>query len=107
MSKKQEKEKKAVQTTGHAWDGDIQEFNNPLPNWWLWSFYATVVFALIYWVLFPAWPVGDDYTKGAFNDIEYVDQNGKMVKTHWNKGVLLLSENCTAKFMHKKSLANQ
>ena len=28
---------KAVQTTGHAWDGDLQEFNNPLPTWWLWA----------------------------------------------------------------------
>jgi len=33
-----------VQTTGHIWDGDLQEFNNPLPAWWLWSFYATIIF---------------------------------------------------------------
>ena len=38
---------KAVQTTGHAWDGDLQEFNNPLPTWWLWTFYASVLFAVV------------------------------------------------------------
>ncbi|MDD5392626.1 MAG: cytochrome-c oxidase, cbb3-type subunit III [Thiothrix sp.] len=38
--------------TGHAWDG-LQEFNNPLPRWWLWLFYITIVFSLVYLVLFP------------------------------------------------------
>ena len=60
----EQQQSKAVQTTGHAWDGDLQEFNNPLPRWWLWSFYATVVFAVIYWIIYPAWPVADTYTKG-------------------------------------------
>jgi cytochrome c oxidase cbb3-type subunit 3 len=40
-------------TTGHVWDGDLQEFHNPLPRWWMWLFYITVVFALVYLVLFP------------------------------------------------------
>jgi cytochrome c oxidase cbb3-type subunit 3 len=44
-----------VETTGHEWDG-IRELNNPLPRWWLWLFYASVVFSVIYWVLMPAWP---------------------------------------------------
>ena len=79
-----EKTKQAVQTTGHSWDGDLQEFNNPLPSWWLWGFYATVVFALVYWVLYPAWPVGASYTKGIGNQVEYTTADGKTVKTHWN-----------------------
>lgn len=87
-----EKSKQTVQTTGHAWDGDLQEFNNPLPNWWLWGFYATVVFALIYWILFPAWPVGASYTKGIGNEIEYTSKDGKTVKTHWNTRALLEKE---------------
>jgi len=87
-----EKSKPAVQTTGHAWDGDIQEFNNPLPNWWLWTFYATVVFAIVYWVLYPAWPVGGDYTKGAMNDITYTTSDGKTKTTHWNTRALFLKE---------------
>ncbi len=87
-----EKTKPTVQTTGHAWDGDIQEFNNPLPTWWLWTFYATVVFAIIYWVLFPAWPVGKDYTKGVMNEITYTTSEGKTKTTHWNTRSLLLKE---------------
>ena len=83
-----EKSKNTVQTTGHAWDGDLQEFNNPLPTWWLWGFYATVVFALVYWVLYPAWPVGASYTKGIGNQIEYTTKDGKTVTTHWNTRAL-------------------
>jgi cytochrome c oxidase cbb3-type subunit 3 len=39
--------------TGHTWDGDLQEFNNPLPRWWLWLFYITLVFAFGYLALYP------------------------------------------------------
>jgi cytochrome c oxidase cbb3-type subunit III len=42
-----------VETTGHQWDGDLAEYNNPLPSWWSWLFYITVVFALAYLVLYP------------------------------------------------------
>ncbi len=42
-------------TTGHEWDG-IRELNTPLPRWWLYIFYATIVVAIVYWVLMPAWP---------------------------------------------------
>ncbi|MFB6357937.1 MAG: cbb3-type cytochrome c oxidase N-terminal domain-containing protein, partial [Thiohalorhabdaceae bacterium] len=56
-----------VQTTGHTWDGDLAEYNNPLPQWWVWVFYGTVVFAVIYWILYPAWPVGDTYTQGVMD----------------------------------------
>ncbi len=86
------KPQSAVQTTGHAWDGDIQEFNNPLPNWWLWSFYATVVFAVVYWIFYPAWPVGGGYTTGIMNDITFVDSDGTEKTTHWNTRALLLKE---------------
>ena len=39
--------------TGHTWDGDLREYNNPLPKWWLWLFYITVAFGLLYLALFP------------------------------------------------------
>lgn len=42
-----------VDTTGHVWDGDLEEWNNPLPNWWRWLFYLTIVFAFGYLILFP------------------------------------------------------
>ena len=42
-----------VETTGHAWDEDLVEFNNPLPRWWIWLFYITIIFALVYLALYP------------------------------------------------------
>lgn len=46
-------DEKSTDTTGHVWDEDLVELNNPLPRWWLILFYATVVFSLGYLVLFP------------------------------------------------------
>jgi cytochrome c oxidase cbb3-type subunit 3 len=42
-----------VETTGHRWDEDLAEYNHPLPSWWSWLFYLTVVFSLIYLILYP------------------------------------------------------
>jgi cytochrome c oxidase cbb3-type subunit 3 len=42
-----------AETTGHRWDGDLTELNNPLPRWWLWLFYLTIIFSAVYLVLFP------------------------------------------------------
>ncbi len=42
-----------AETTGHAWDEDLVEYNNPLPRWWIWLFYITIVFSLAYLVLYP------------------------------------------------------
>jgi len=52
-------------TTGHVWDG-IRELNNPLPRWWVWVFYATIVWAVGYWVVYPAWPLVSSYSAGMF-----------------------------------------
>jgi cytochrome c oxidase cbb3-type subunit 3 len=52
-------------TTGHEWDG-IKELNTPLPRWWVWVFYATVVWSIGYWVVYPAWPLISSFTAGAF-----------------------------------------
>lgn len=41
------------EVTGHVWDGDLQELNNPLPRWWLWLFYLTMIFGLVYLALYP------------------------------------------------------
>jgi cytochrome c oxidase cbb3-type subunit 3 len=43
----------AAETTGHTWDEDLAEYNNPLPRWWSWLFYITIVFSLVYLVLYP------------------------------------------------------
>ena len=42
-----------INTTGHVWDEDLRELNNPLPRWWLWLFIITIVFAVAYLVLYP------------------------------------------------------
>jgi cytochrome c oxidase cbb3-type subunit 3 len=48
-----------AETTGHKWDEDLAEYNNPLPRWWSWLFYLTIVFSIAYLILYPglgSWP---------------------------------------------------
>jgi len=52
-------------TTGHEWDG-IKELNTPLPRWWLWTFYACIVWAVGYWIVYPTWPLLTGSTEGLF-----------------------------------------
>jgi len=52
-----------TETTGHEWDG-IRELDTPLPRWWLWTFYATIVWALGYVIVMPAVPLLDSFTPG-------------------------------------------
>ena len=52
-----------TETVGHEWDG-IEELNTPLPRWWLWTFYLTIIFAIVYVILYPAWPMIDRATTG-------------------------------------------
>lgn len=80
-----------VQTTGHVWDDDLQEFNNPLPVWWTYTFYVTIVFALVYWVVFPSWPIGKSFLTG-INTITYVNAEGQEEAWHWNTRSKLLAE---------------
>ncbi len=63
MAERDEDETSGVETTGHEWDG-IREFDTPLPRWWLIIFYASIAFAVIYWVLMPAWPLITTNTPG-------------------------------------------
>lgn len=52
-----------TETTGHEWDG-IKELDTPMPRWWLWTFYATIVWGVIYTILMPAWPLISGATPG-------------------------------------------
>ncbi|MDX1654157.1 MAG: cytochrome-c oxidase, cbb3-type subunit III, partial [Candidatus Competibacteraceae bacterium] len=65
-------------------------YNNPLPRWWLWTFYGTVVFSLIYWVLYPTWPVGESWTKG-INTVEYT-VDGETREARWNTRYRLIED---------------
>ena len=53
MRKRRSETDKTTDTTGHTWDGDLKEYNNPLPRWWLWLFILSVIFAVVYTVLYP------------------------------------------------------
>lgn len=105
---KNDVENQEVKTTGHDWDG-IQEYNNPLPRWWLYAFYGTVIFAIGYWILFPTWPLPNTFTKGVYMvEIErpVVQQSGdtllnaenledaatEIVEVHWNTRTRLVNE---------------
>ena len=63
MNKGRIDEETGVETTGHSWDG-IEELNNPLPRWWLWTLYATIVWAIGYTIAYPAWPMISGATTG-------------------------------------------
>lgn len=63
MADKHIDELSGVETTGHEWDG-IRELNNPMPRWWVWTFYATIVWAIGYAIAYPAWPMITHATRG-------------------------------------------
>ena len=52
-----------IETTGHEWDG-IKELNNPLPRWWLWCLYLTIIWGIGYTIAYPAWPLINGATSG-------------------------------------------
>lgn len=111
-----------VDTTGHNWDG-IEELNNPLPRWWLWTFYATIVFAAIYVVLYPAWPLVNGATEGMLGwstrtdvqthirqvddsqaamrqsltttDLDMLDRNPELMEFAMNAGAAVFRTNCS------------
>ncbi|XLM21552.1 cytochrome C oxidase Cbb3, partial [Chromobacterium piscinae] len=62
QSKTTVKKGEEVDITGHIWDGDLAEYNNPLPRWWMLMFYITLIFGMVYLVLYPG--LGD--YKGVF-----------------------------------------
>lgn len=75
MSEKDIDKETGTETTGHEWDG-IKELDNPLPRWWLWIFYATIIWSVVYWVLMPAWPAPpgmQGYTQGYTANSERVN----------------------------------
>ena len=63
MALREKDEITGTETTGHEWDG-IRELDTPMPRWWLWTYYACVVFALGYVIAYPAWPLINGATPG-------------------------------------------
>jgi cytochrome c oxidase cbb3-type subunit 3 len=91
-------------TTGHVWDDNLAELTNPLPNWWLWTFYITIIFSVVYWALYPAWPIGKSFTKGVpgLNSVTYVNNKGETKTTHWNMRAQLMKDTNAAVAAQKK-----
>lgn len=115
-------DKPQVETTGHSWDG-IEELNNPLPRWWLWTLYGTIVFAVIYVILYPAWPMVNGATKGVLGwstradvqmhieqvdasqadmrasltrtDLGALDRNPELMEFAMNAGAAVFRTNCS------------
>lgn len=67
MSERELDQATGTQTTGHEWDG-IKELDTPLPRWWLWVWYGSIAWAVVYWVLMPAWPGIKSYTHGVLGE---------------------------------------
>lgn len=69
MCAKQIKKVDPVKTTGHSWDG-IEELNNPLPKWWVYTLYLCIIWAVGYTVVYPAWPMLHGATRGIMGSTE-------------------------------------
>ena len=63
MANKRIDEPTGTEFVGHEWDG-IEELDTPMPRWWLWTFYLTIAWAVVYVVLYPAWPMVSQATAG-------------------------------------------
>jgi cytochrome c oxidase cbb3-type subunit 3 len=72
-------------TTGHEWDG-IKELNTPLPQWWIIVFYACIVWAIGYWVVYPAWPMLHSYSTGVLHYSSRADVASEIAKLETIRG---------------------
>lgn len=88
MSEKHIDEISGVETTGHEWDG-IRELNNPMPRWWVWTFYATIVWALAYTVAYPAWPMISSATTGVLGYSSRADVRSELAAAQEAKAGLV------------------
>jgi len=81
MSASQERDQvTGTPTTGHEWDG-IRELNTPLPSWWLYVLYATIVWAVGYWIVYPSWPTLSTYAAGLLGYSSRAELSEQMQET--------------------------
>lgn len=64
-------------TTGHEWDG-IKELDTPLPRWWLMTFYACIIWAIGYMIVYPSWPTLNNYVKGVWETTNRIEHAKEM-----------------------------
>jgi cytochrome c oxidase cbb3-type subunit III len=76
------------ETTGHEWDG-IKELNTPLPRWWLWVLYATILWAVVWWILYPSWPFLRSYAPGVLGSNQRLDVAAAIAEAERLRGPVL------------------
>ena len=101
-----------AETTGHSWDEDLVEYNNPLPRWWMWLFAISIVFGLCYLALYP----GLGLFKGALNwtstgeyqaEVKLADaQYGPLFQKYASRGIAELAKDPEARAMGQKLFLN-
>jgi cytochrome c oxidase cbb3-type subunit 3 len=89
MSERERDEHSGTETTGHEWDG-IKELDTPLPRWWLWVFYGSIAFSVVYWILMPAWPGLTGYTRGLLGESDRAAVSGELAKLQSIRGAGLV-----------------
>ncbi len=96
------------ETTGHVWDEDVQEFSNPLPNWWRWLYYITIVFSLFYLAMYPGlgtyqgqfgWSSTGQY-QGEMKKAD--EQFGPIFKKFQSQDIMAVAANSEAKEMGQR-----
>ena len=96
------------ETTGHVWDEDLQEYSNPLPNWWRWLYYITIVFSLFYLAMYPGlgtyqgqfgWSSTGQY-QGEMKKAD--EQFGPIFKKFQGQDIMAVAANSEAKEMGQR-----
>lgn len=77
-----------TRTTGHEWDG-IKELNTPLPKWWLFTFYASIAFSVLWWILYPAWPSLTGHTRGILGSDQRLEVKERLAEARARQQVWL------------------
>ena len=109
---KKKMDKRADNTTGHVWDEDISELDNPMPRWWLWLFVMTVIFSIIYLYLYPGlgnFKGSKDWTSINKFEAEYVavsDARNKSFAGFINKPIEQLIKDEQAMLIGQRIFAN-
>lgn len=102
----------SLETTGHVWDGDLTEYNKPLPRWWIILFYLTIVFAIAYLVYYPSAQnmsgIGNWSSKSEHdNDKAKADQKLQALYSRFDgKGIDLIAKDSDALTTGKQVFAN-
>ena len=105
MAENEVDEVTGVETTGHEWDG-IKELDTPMPRWWLWTFYATIVFSIGYIIWYPAIPLLNASTMGISGHTNRLELKNEMasVASQRSEKIAMLAEQDFAEIRKDENL---